>query len=162
MFSCGDTETPTTTATGAHAARTPAHQLPEETQQQIVADVKKDLEVIASMEKDDSVLAEAMTGEALAEMRSQAAADLAAGKYKKRDYREVKVELTGYTSPVAEVKVEFDNYGYYVDANSGKALETPSGEHVTLAMAVIEEDGRWEIKGIFSPESNGSEGSVAQ
>lgn len=164
MFTaCGNNDAASTvgaeTATAAHDL---AHDIPSELVDRVNEDVVEDMEIISSVTVDTAPFSLAMTGEALADMNRMAADDLAAGKYRKRDYRDVSVLINGYISPVVEARVEFDDYGYYVDASTGKALTASSGEHKTFAMALVEEEGQWKIKGIYSPTGTETASPLAQ
>jgi len=149
--SCGSNDDSTTTET--QAQHVSAHQAPPEVEARILEDVKEDLRIIASAGSDTSQLSTAMTGKALDEMKGQIGKDLAEGKIRKRDYQNIEVKLGDYTSPVAEVLAEFDDMGYYTDANTGAALTESSKEHRSYALAVVEESGRWKIRLILSPSA---------
>lgn len=148
-LACGSNSTiaPETMATTGASA----HQLPEEVQQKIVADTVEDLNLVASTGADATALPQALTGPELEKMRTALAADLAQGKYKKREYKNIKVTLQEYSPPIAQMSAEFDDASYYVDAKTGAALEAPSGEHKTYALAMVEEGNRWKIKYVLSP-----------
>lgn len=143
-----DNNTPIVTATQEHVS---AHEAPPEIAEKILADTTEDLRIIAATGADTASLNKALTGKALDEIKAQAATDLAEGKIRKRDYQNINVRLGDYTLPIAEVLVEFDDTGYYVDAGTGAALSEPTNEHKSYAMAVIEEEGRWKIRLILSP-----------
>lgn len=145
LASCGGEDETTT--------KTPAHAITPETVDQITANTTEDLQTVASTGSDTTALGTALTGKALEDMKKQVATDLAAGKVKNREYRNISVRFEEFNPPFAEVFAEFDDYGYYVDANTGAALGQPPGTHVSFAMAVVEEDGRWKIQGIFSPSN---------
>ncbi|GBE58266.1 hypothetical protein BMS3Abin01_01199 [bacterium BMS3Abin01] len=160
---CGNDEAVSTVGTEtAAAAHDLAHDIPSELVDRVNEDVVEDMEIISSVTVDTASFSLAMTGEALTDMNRMAADDLAAGKYRKRDYRDVSVLINGYISPVVEARVEFDDYGYYVDVSTGEALESPSGERKTFAMALVEEDGQWKIKGIYSPTGTETASPLAQ
>ena len=148
---CGNDNAVSTVGAETAAAHDLAHDTPPELVDRVNEDVVEDLQIISAVTVDTASFSQAMTGEALADMNKSAADDLAAGKYRKRDYRDVSVLINGYVSPVVEVRVDFEDHGYYVDASTGEALEAPSGERRTFAMALVEEEGQWKIKGIYSP-----------
>lgn len=163
IVSCDSDDTPAVTET--QPQHVSAHQAPPEVEEKILADTAEDLRVIAAAGSDTSQLSTVMTGKALEETRAQIATDLAEGKIRKRDYQNITVLLGDYTLPIAEVLAEFDDMGYYVDANTGAALSEPSNEHKSYAMAVIEEDGRWKIRLILSPSAtttSSAEGQTGQ
>ncbi len=139
-------DTVDTTATSAHD---PSQQVKD----QVVADATADLNLIASAGKDTSVLSQAMKGTALQDATNTINQDLAAGKYKKRDYQNLQVRLDDYNYPIAQVVAEFDDNSYYVDSSTGQALSKPAGDHVKLDLALVEEEGRWKIQGIFLPSN---------
>jgi len=141
------------TATEAQSQRSSAHQAPSEVEAKILADTAEDLRVIAATGSDTSQLSTVMTGKALDETKAQIGKDLAEGKVRKRDYQNINVRLGDYTLPIAEVFVEFDDMGYYVDANTGAALGEPANEHKSYALAVVEEGSRWKIRLILSPSA---------
>lgn len=140
-----NTDTTPTQARGA-----PAHQSSPELEQKVLADATEDLRIIAATGQDASGLSQALTGKALEETRAAINQDLADGKYRKRDYQNIKVRLQDFTAPIAQVFAEFDDNGFYVDASSGAALTQPTQEHKTYALAMVEEDGRWKITGIYA------------
>lgn len=150
VVSCGDGSNPASETVNPASAHELAHEAPPEMVDKVKADVAEDLDIISRVTTDTASFPQALTGKALADMKKMAEDDLAAGRYRVRDYRNVSVEVNGYTSPVMEVRVDFEDFGYYADASTGQALDSPSGEQKALAMAVVEEDGRWKIKGIFS------------
>lgn len=141
------------TETTETQAKTPAHQASPELEKKIVDDAMQDLKAIAAAGQDTNSLAQALTGKALDETKAVMAQDLAQGKYRKRDYQNINVRLQDYAAPVAQVFAEFDDKGYYVDAASGAALTEPANERKTYALALIEEGGRWKIKGIYAAEA---------
>jgi hypothetical protein len=140
-------------STETQAAHSSAHQAPPEVEAKILADTTEDLKIIAGTGADTSQLATALTGKALEETKAQIGKDLAEGKIRKRDYQNLNVLAGDYTAPVAEVLAEFDDMGYYVDANTGASLASPTNEHKSYALAVVEEGGRWKIKLILSPSA---------
>ncbi|MFA6001608.1 MAG: hypothetical protein WC828_05780 [Thermoleophilia bacterium] len=145
--SCGnDAETQTTTS---------AHDITQEMIDNINVQSKEDLQIVAGVETDTSVLSQAMTGKALSDMKAGVEKDLGQGKVKKRDYRNLNTRYEQYDPPFAEVFAEFDDYSYYVDSKTGAALSEPTGEHRTYAMALIMEDDRWKLEGIYA-SSNAS------
>lgn len=132
----------------------PAHQLPPGAGDQIVADVMDDLQIVAAATPETPEdLSRALTGRALDDTRKSREDDLSRGRYRRREYRNVNARLYEYFAPVAQVFVEFDDYGYYVDAKSGASLEEPSTAHRAYSLAVIEEEGRWKIKSILEPST---------
>lgn len=143
--SCGDSSSSDTTPAG--------HKVTAEESEKIVADTTEDLNLIDSVETDTAVLATAMTGKGLNEMKTAIEKDLAAGKIKKRDYRNISAEFVQLDIPYAEVLAEFDDFSYYVDAKTGATLSQPAGTHMRFAMALVEEDGRWKIQGVFAPST---------
>ena len=145
----GSDSQPSTVDTTATSAHDPSPQVKD----QIVADATADLNLIASSGKDTSVLPQALKGTALQNTTDTINQDLAAGKYKKRDYQNLQVRLDDYNYPIAQVVAEFDDNSYYVDANSGQALSQPTGQHMTFDLALVEEEGRWKIQGIFLPSN---------
>lgn len=148
--SCGDDET-TGTQTAAEETHNYAHQAPKELEQVIIDDVLEDLGIIMSVRADATPFPQAMTDEALVDIQAQHAEDLAAGRYRIRDYGDITVKITGYTDPIADALVEFDDKSHYVDATTGSAIDSPTNERTAFAMALVEEEGQWKIKGIFSP-----------
>lgn len=144
--SCGDDSSPTDT-------KSSAHKVTAEDRDRIIAETIEDLNIISSIETDTAVLATAMSGQALEEMKAGIVKELAEGKVKKRDYQNISATFEQLNYPVAQVLVEFDDFSYYVDAKTGAALSEPTGEHMRYAMAVVEEDGLWKIQGIFAPSS---------
>ncbi len=149
--SCGDNSFPDSTQTDE--AHTSVHMVSPEVQAKIVADVTDDLRIIGQTGADTAGLSQAMNGKALTETKAAVGKDLAQGKCRKRDYQNISVHTTSFSLPVAEVSAEFDDGGYYVDANTGVALEEPKTEHKNYALAVVEEDGRWKINLILSPSA---------
>jgi len=143
--SCGDTTTTETTPIG--------HRLSTEEQDRIVSETIDDLNQIAAVETDTTALTAVMTGAALNEMKAGIEKALTEGKIKKRDYQNVTATFVQFDSPYAQVSAEFDDFSYYVDANTGVALTQPTGTHMKYAMAIIEEDGRWKIQGIYPPST---------
>lgn len=137
-----------TTPTQAHGA--PAHQVTPEIEKKVIDDATDDLKIIAASGKDAAGLARALTGKALEEARTTLTNDLAQGKYRQRDYQGIQVRVQDVTGTVAGVSAEFDDNGFYVDAGTGAALTDPTREHKKYALAMVEEDGRWKIKSIFS------------
>lgn len=119
----------------------------------MVADAADDLRIISAAGADTSQLATALTGKALEETKAQMASDLAQGKVRKRDYQNINVSLQEYTLPIAEARAEFDDMGYYIDATTGAALDSPTGEHKKYALALMEEGDRWKIRLILSPDA---------
>lgn len=153
------------TATETQAQHSSAHQAPPEIEAKILADTTEDLNIIAATGSDTSQLSMALTGKALEETKAQIGKDLAEGKIRKRDYQNINVRLGDYTLPIAEVFAEFDDMGYYVDANTGATLTEPNKEHKSYALAVIEEEGRWKIRLILSPSATtttSTEGQTGQ
>lgn len=131
-----------------------AHQLSPETRDQIVGNVEEDLQVVAGVQPETlGDLPRALTGKALEDTKKSMEDDLVQGRYRRRDYRNLNVRLYEYFEPVAQVFVEFDDFGYYVDARTGAALEQPAAAHHAYSLAVIEEEGRWKIKSILEPST---------
>ena len=132
---------------------TSGHKLTSEDLDRIVVETIDDLNTVASVETDTSALSTAMTGDGLEQMKSGIEKDLAAGKIKKRDYRNITATFEEFNFPFAEVLAEFDDFSYYVDANTGANITQPTGQHMRFAMAVVEEEGRWKIQGVFAPST---------
>lgn len=127
------------------------HGLKPEEADRLVAEVTEDLEIVAGVTPETiDDLSRALTGNALEETRAGMEQDLAAGRYRKRDYRNISVEFRDYSTPIAQLRVDFDDFGYYVDAVTGAAQGAPTGEKKSFDISAIEEDGRWKIKGIFT------------
>jgi len=147
---CDDGSQSNNTDTTPTQARASAHQSSPEVEQKVLADATEDLRIIAATGQDASGLSQALTGKALDETRASMNKDLADGKYRKRDYQNIKVRLQDFTAPIAQVFAEFDDNGFYVDASNGAALTQPTQEHKTYALAMVEEDGRWKITGIYA------------
>jgi len=143
--SCGESTSTDTVPIG--------HRLSTEEQERIVSETIDDLNQIAAVETDTSALAAVMTGDALNEMKTGIDKALAEGKIKKRDYQNVTATFVQFDSPYAQVSAEFDDFSYYVDAKTGAELTQPSGTHMKYAMAIVEEDGRWKIRGIYPPST---------
>ncbi len=148
--SCGDDQA-AETQTAAGEAHNYAHQAPRELEQVIIDDVKEDLGIISTVRADPAPFTQAMTDVALADIQNQHAKDLAEGRYRVRVYENIEVRVTGYTDPIAEALVEFDDKSYYADSATGTAIDSPANERTGFAMALVEEEGQWKIKGIFSP-----------
>ena len=128
----------------------------------ILADVTGDLQIISGTGADTAQLNQAMTGKALNDIKTTIGKDLSQGKYRKRNYQNIKVRTTSYSLPVVEVAAEFDDNGYYVDANTGEALGQPSSEHKSYALAAVEEEGRWKISLILSPSATSTTSNASQ
>lgn len=143
--SCGESSSTQETPSG--------HKLTAEEREKIIADTVDDLSLIAGIQTDTSLLGTAMTGKALDEMKQTVEKDLAEGKVKKREYRNVTAEFEEINFPYAEVLAEFDDFSYFTDAKTGATLSQPTGTHMRFAMALIEEDGNWKIQGIFAPST---------
>ena len=135
----------TTTATVASP-----HQISPAVQKQIVADARTDLDEVAAVGKNPSVLTSALMGKALSEMEAEIDGDLAQGKYRKRDFSNIVVKIEDYSAPVAEVSADFDDSSYYVDAKTGAQLGQPASQHRSYALAMQEEGGRWKISQFLS------------
>lgn len=117
----------------------------------LVANVTEDLEIVAGVTPETiGDLKGALTGAALQETKAGIEEDSAAGRYRKRDYRNIVVEFQDYSTPIAQLRVDFEDFGYYVDAKTGEALEAPTGAKKSFAISAVEEDGRWKIRGIFT------------
>ncbi|MHB8859446.1 MAG: hypothetical protein ACYC6Z_08210 [Thermoleophilia bacterium] len=160
LASCGGDQASTDQA--VTAVRTSAHEVPPEVDAKILADVTQDLQIISNAGADTAPLADAMTGKALSETKATIGKDLSQGKYRKRDYQNIKVRTSSYSLPVVEVAAEFDDNGYYVDANTGEALDQPTNEHKSYALAAVEEGGRWKISLILSPSATSTTGNSSQ
>ncbi|MFA5802602.1 MAG: hypothetical protein WC911_09025 [Thermoleophilia bacterium] len=120
----------------------------------MVAETIESLEIITGLTPETiDDLSKAMSGTALEDTKKGIEEDLAQGRYRKRDYRNINVRFTQYMSPIVTEFVEFDDFGYYVDAKTGAALTQSTGEHRAYSIYVIEEDGRWKIKGLFEPSN---------
>ena len=128
----------------------PPHSLTPEEQERLITETTENLNKVAQAGSDVSLLPEALTGTALEETTQQIQDDLAQGKVKKREYQNINISMNQFNYPIAQVVAEYDDYGYYADANSGASLTQPSASHVKLALAVIEEDGRWKIDQILA------------
>jgi hypothetical protein len=152
-LSCGSGDSQSESVTDTTPTKTSAHAPTEELQAKIIADTTDDLNLVAGAGKDVSVLPQAMKGSALQETTASTNQDLAQGKYKTREYQTMDVRLDSYNFPLAQVVVEFDDYGYYVDANTGEALGEPTQEHHKIDLALSEEDGRWKIQTILAPSN---------
>ncbi len=159
LSSCGS-EQPSADQTAT--THTSAHEVPPEVDARILADITQDLQTISGAGADTAALGDAMTGKALSETKATIGADLAQGKYRKRDYQNIKVRTTSYSLPVVEVAAEFDDNGYYVDANTGAALDQPTNEHKSYALAAVEEGGRWKISLILSPSATSTTSNSSQ
>ncbi|MHB1325923.1 MAG: hypothetical protein ACYDGS_09605 [Thermoleophilia bacterium] len=153
-LACGteDTVTPESKA----QVGTSAHQLPEGAEAKVIADATDDLKLVTAAGADPTVLPKALTGQALEDMKSTLAGDQAQGKYKKRDYQNIKVRFQDYLPDTAQVYAEFDDVSYYVDAKTGAALEAPSRVHKAYALALVEEENHWKIKTVLAPSDAGS------
>lgn len=117
----------------------------------LVANVTEDLEIVSGVTPETiDDLARALTGTALQETRSGMEQEAADGRYRKRDYRNINVEFQDYSTPIAQLRIDFEDFGYYVDVKTGEALEAPTGEKKSYAISAVEEDGRWKIRGIFT------------
>ncbi|MBE0428794.1 MAG: hypothetical protein IBX61_02860 [Thermoleophilia bacterium] len=127
-----------------------AHQLSPEEMERVVSETRENLDRVAAAGADVSMLTEALTGSALEETAKKIEEDLTLGRIKKREYGNIEIFFNQFNSPIAQVSVEYDDLGYYVDANTGASLTQPTGEHVRLALAAIEEDGRWKISLILA------------
>jgi len=160
-ISCGsDSDKPSTiTQDASHSS---AHQASPEVEAKIIADAADDLRIISAAGAGTSQMATAMTGKALEETKAQVASDLAQGKVRKRDYQNINVYLQDYTLPIAEVRAEFDDLGYYIDATTGAALDSPTSEHKKYALALVEEGARWKIKLILSPSATSTTATEGQ
>lgn len=130
------------------------HTLSQEQQDRVVAETSENLEIVMGLTPETiDDLSKAMTGSALEDTKKGMEEDLTQGRYRKRDYRNINVRFTQYMNPIATEFVEFDDFGYYVDAKTGAALTQPTGEHRSYSIYVIEEDGRWKIRGLFEPSN---------
>lgn len=146
LASCGEGETAEKKEMG--------HNLSQEQKDRIVAETIENLEIVMGVTPETiDDLSKAMSGSALEDTKKGMEEDLAQVRYRKRDYRDIKVIFTQYMSPIATEFIEYDDFGYYVDAKTGATLTQPTGEHRSYSIYVIEEDGRWKIKGLFEPSN---------
>jgi len=130
------------------------HTLSAEETDILLTDVNDDFQIImAATPETADTLAQALTGPALEQTKAGMDEDIAKGRYRKRDYQNLSVRPQEYNAPIAEMFVEFDDHGYYVDAKTGAQLTQPVVEHKAFALSVVEEDGRWKIRGIFEPSN---------
>lgn len=143
--------------TAAQEAHSANGQIPEELVQEITEAVNRDMEIIMSVKGDSAPLAEAMTDGALEDAQAQHAHDLAVGRYLVREYDNLTVEVTGYTEPTAEVLIELDDNSYYVNSETGAAVDSPTNEHASYILALVEEGGQWKIQGIYSSSPGNSQ-----
>lgn len=152
VVSCGSdsSSSDSETATQPHKS---AHVVPPEIQQKVVDDARQDLDIIIASGADTSLLPTALTGAALKDAQAQDAQDLTAGKYRKHDYQNINLRFQDFALPYAEVFVEFDDYGYYVSTATGAAIDQPTKEHKSYALALVEEGNRWKIQQILSPSA---------
>lgn len=148
---CGSGDSADTATEPTETEKQFAHEVAPEIEEKILADAREDLEIIAATGADPSQLPTAMTGNALETTRNTIAADAAQGRVRKRDYQNINVRMQGFISPVAEVFAEFDDSGYYIDAATGAAIDSPTNEHKSYALAMVDEGGRWKIQMILSP-----------
>lgn len=109
--------------------------------------------MVAAVTTNPAGFSQALTGSALDGQKKEFDQDMAKGRYRKRDYRNVKIVFEGYNKPIAELALEFDDYGYYVDARTGAKLSQPTGGHQKIDLAVKEDGGRWKIQRLLAPSN---------
>ncbi len=141
------------TGTGTTQNFTELHSATPDQQKRILADVNDDIKVITGVTTNPAGFSQALSGPMLDGQKKQFDQDMAKGRYRKRDYRNVTIKFEGYNDPVAELTLEFDDFGYYVDAKTGARLSQPTGQHQKYDMAVKVDGGRWKIEGLFAPSN---------
>ncbi len=152
IASCGSGAQAGTTGTTQNFSQ--LHSKTPDQQKQILNDVHNDLTLIMGITNNPAGFPQALTGAALDSQKKQFDQDMAQGRYRKRDYRNMTLKFEGYDDPIAEMSLEFDDYGYYVDAKTGHQLSQPSRQHQKFDLAVKEDGGHWKIERLLAPSNS--------
>ena len=140
------------------AKKEEAHNLSTDAQEAMIKDAITDLGIIEQARGDSSKLGEALSGNALKNMRASMRKDAAAGKVKVRVWQDEELEFKNVISNIGGLSVQFNDLSYYVDAKTGKQLTEPQKApfRFVLAMRKKESGDRWLIHGIYEWQAKDS------
>lgn len=140
----------TKTAIKPSKPKTVAHQMPDNVEKELIKDLKKNIQTIQSVTTDTKALEQALSEEALISTRSSIENKLKQNIATRRNYEDIKLNISNYTSGIASVLLEFTDKSYNYSTVDGKELSKPTGAKTKLALSVKKVDKTWKIIGIYT------------
>lgn len=133
-------------------AKPKAHSLSKALKNKIIADVKKDLEIIQQVTDDPGRLKDAMDGTALLRMTSQINKKKSQGVVVVRNFDNVDLKIVNFVRKTISITLEFIDRSYEYDIKTKRFISQPTNKKSKLALLVEEKDKKWKITGIFQPK----------
>lgn len=140
-----------TTETSENGSSPGGHALTEAKLDEILEDVREDVDILAELRTDPSPLEQALGKSALQDFEKELRADIKSGKTKIRKFEGVEVELKNYTGGVAGISLKYHDRSFYMDNKSRRPLTSPTDVDKSYILAVEEIDGRWKITSFLGP-----------
>lgn len=129
-----------------------AHFLPKDLKNKIIADVKKDLEIIQQVTDNPGRLKEAMAGTALLRLTSQINKKKSQSVVVVRNFDNIDIKIVNYVKKTISITLEFIDRSYEYDIKTKRFVSQPTNKKNKLALLVEEKNKRWKITGIFQPK----------